>query len=61
MAKCKGCGAEIIWLKTKNDKAMPCDEKKQTIITESGETVTGYIPHWATCPKYKNFKKEVKR
>lgn len=23
----------------------------------SGETVTGYIPHWATCPAAKSFKK----
>lgn len=61
MAKCKGCGAEIIWLETKNGKAMPCDEKKQTIITENGETVTGYTPHWATCPRYKIFKKESKK
>lgn len=58
MANCRGCGAEIIWFKTKNDKSMPCDANKVTIITENGETVTGYIPHWTTCPKYKQFKKE---
>lgn len=27
-------------------------------ITENGETITGHIPHWATCPQFKNFKKE---
>lgn len=25
MAKCKSCGAEIIWIKTANGKSMPCD------------------------------------
>lgn len=44
MAKCKGCGAEIIWLETKNGKAMPCDEKKQTIITENGGNCDGIYP-----------------
>ena len=27
MSKCKSCGAEIIWIKTKNGKNMPCDAK----------------------------------
>lgn len=25
MSKCKSCGAEIIWIKTKSGKTMPCD------------------------------------
>ena len=28
MPKCKGCGAEIIWIKTKDDKSMPCDPEQ---------------------------------
>lgn len=28
MAKCKACGADIIWIKTKNGKPMPCDSQK---------------------------------
>lgn len=49
MNKCKGCGADIIWIKTRAGKAMPCDatpvtywqnEKgKQTIITPDGATL----------------------
>lgn len=27
MSVCKSCGAEIIWIKTKNGKNMPCDAK----------------------------------
>lgn len=60
MAKCKGCGAEIIWITTIFGKQMPCNAEKTTIITDGGQTITGHIPHWATCPKYKDFKKEKK-
>lgn len=56
MSKCKGCGKEIIWLKTKAGKSMPCELEKTTIITESGDTVIGRIPHWANCPNFKDFK-----
>lgn len=56
-AKCKGCQADIVWIKTTNGKNMPCDPKKVVIVTENGETVSGYTPHWATCSQYKKFKK----
>jgi len=56
MAKCRGCGAEIIWLQTEKGKPMPCDPGKVTVVTEKGQVVSGYIPHWATCPKAKEFK-----
>jgi hypothetical protein len=44
-AKCRGCGAEIIWAKTARGKRMPFDR----------ETLE---PHWATCPQAKEFKGE---
>lgn len=56
MSKCRGCKADIIWVKTKAGKAMPCDPKKVTIVTEEGETVQGYIPHWVSCPVANRFK-----
>lgn len=59
MSKCKGCNANIIWIKTKAGKQMPCNVEKITIVTEQGETITGYMPHWATCPEYKKFKTSV--
>lgn len=34
MAICKGCGAEILWIKTNNGKIMPCNANTTTIITE---------------------------
>lgn len=59
MAKCKGCNADIIWIKTKNDKIMPCNAEKTTIVTTQGETIIGHVPHWATCSKSQNFKKKA--
>jgi len=50
MAKCKACGAEIIWIKTQSGKNMPCDKKpvmywkkqgtKGKVVTKNGEVVT---------------------
>lgn len=49
MARCKSCGAPIVWIGMPSGKAMPCDaeqvvyradkEGKETIITPNGETI----------------------
>ncbi|WP_046180362.1 hypothetical protein [Domibacillus tundrae] len=57
MSKCRGCGAEIQWIKTDSGKAMPADMQKQTIITASGQVVNGFTSHFATCPQANNFRK----
>ena len=50
MAKCKGCGAEIKWIKTMAGKSMPCDAEAVTywekvgavgkIVTPNGEVIS---------------------
>ena len=50
MAKCKSCGAEIIWLKTTSGKSMPCDavqvmywqrdKAKGKVVTPNGEVLS---------------------
>lgn len=80
MPNCRGCGRNIIWIKTGTGKSMPCDPDPVTywekpkapgkIITKNGMTIScvfdgdlqsatgiGFRPHWATCPKYRDFKK----
>jgi len=47
LAKCKGCGAIIYWLLTKNYKWMP--------VNPDGEF------HWTTCPQASKFKKISKK
>lgn len=75
MSRCKGCGAEIDWVRMKSGKSMPVDPEpvfveeggNQVFITDEGDTITGtateskrgevaFVPHWATCPAYKQFK-----
>lgn len=58
MAKCKSCGAEIVWITTINGKSMPCNAEKTTIVTEDGKTITGHISHFATCPQAATFRKK---
>ncbi|MBE6972551.1 MAG: hypothetical protein E7440_01530 [Ruminococcaceae bacterium] len=77
MSRCKGCGAEIDWVRMKSGKSMPVDPEpvfvaeggNQVFITDEGDTITGtatesktgevaFVPHWATCPAYKQFKRK---
>ena len=58
MYLCKKCNQEIVWITTKNNKKMPCDNKKTTIVTEKGEVITGYVPHWSTCAFADEFRKK---
>ena len=36
MAKCRSCGAEIIWIKTPDGKLMPCDAAPVYYCAKSG-------------------------
>jgi hypothetical protein len=61
MAKCKSCGAEIIWMKTINGKNIPVD------MDEDLKDDTGKFPaefdadrmttHFETCPDAKSFRR----
>ena len=65
MSNCKGCGASIIWIKTKKGKNMPIDAKpvKAYIKSEDAQVdlytmVDVHLTHWGTCPKSRAFKKK---
>jgi hypothetical protein len=62
---CKGCGAEIKWIKTGAGKHMPIDAVpvkvyvKLTILgEESWRFVEGFVPHWATCLDADKFRRK---
>lgn len=78
---CRGCGAEIVWIKTEAGKSMPCDpvmvpfwerpKASGKIITQRGRVIScdltgerdfvtgfGYISHFSTCPKSRQFKRK---
>lgn len=61
---CRGCFAEIHFIRMESGKMMPCDweiqygDGKVTLVTHDGKMtvkagaeVQGYVPHFATCPK----------
>jgi hypothetical protein len=76
MAECRGCGAEIKWIRSKKGKPIPCEVKPalytplwhvgakvvtpegevKTII-EGGESIFGYLSHFATCPFAERFRR----
>jgi hypothetical protein len=61
MATCKGCGKEIKWITMATGAKMPVDEMPQKMIQikeNIGESITVFMPHWATCSKADNFRKE---
>lgn len=49
-AKCRSCGRQIWWAKTKNDKNMP--------INACGAE---FESHFASCPAANKFRKEAKK
>ena len=65
LTDCKGCGQKIFFIKTPQGKSMPLDAKPAFFYQETlaatglmGWTRSqGYVPHWATCKKAKDFKK----
>lgn len=50
MAKCKGCGAQIVWIGTPGGKSIPCDPEqvmywekakaKGKVVTPNGEVLS---------------------
>lgn len=49
MSKCRNCGADLMWVRTKAGRNMPCNTEKvffikggpETFVTEKGDIVTG--------------------
>jgi hypothetical protein len=65
--KCRGCGADIIWVTTDRGRTMPLDAKpeKRFVIdvfidgkAHRAELVDTYISHFATCPRADEFRKK---
>lgn len=71
MSKCRSCGAEVIWVRTVNNKNMPVDVNKVqhgNIILDddaSGYTVAtvvkagegDYVSHFSTCGEAADWRK----
>lgn len=57
LERCKGCGADIRFRQARSGKWMPCDPELVTILSKSGDVVTGYVPHFVTCPDADQFRR----
>jgi hypothetical protein len=58
--KCRSCQAEIIWVKTKSGKVMPCDPLLESFITADGRVMFGYKSHFSTCPDANSWRSKNK-
>lgn len=69
MSKCKGCGAGIRFARTAKGKMMPLDVKPRTFFKIETDwegkdhlrVEQGFVSHFETCPKSKQFKKGPKK
>lgn len=70
MAKCKSCGARVIWARTKNGKPTPLNADPVpdgTMYVRDGvarhvdlltpKDTPWYMPHFATCPQADEWRK----
>jgi hypothetical protein len=55
MSKCKSCGAEIEWMKTKNGKNIPVDV--ETYHGEKTFDPSKHQTHFITCPNAEEHRK----
>ncbi len=69
MAKCKGCGAEIIWARSENNKMVPLDAKAPVYVLtiredcsqvgearcQRAEKGRAFVSHFSTCSKANEF------
>jgi hypothetical protein len=55
-AICKGCGAEIAFVKSQAGKMIPVNARYTTVVTDDGTTVRGRVSHFATCPRAEQFR-----
>ena len=65
MSTCRLCGADIEWLEMHpSGKRMPANSpgEKRLVRLPDGDgravLVDAYLPHWATCPKAAEARKE---
>jgi len=61
MPKCKFCPAELVWRKTKNDKTIPLEAGKVSIMNKRGEIHSGEIVHWGRCPGTEEARKPTEK
>lgn len=59
ITKCRGCGADIVWLKTSSGKNIPVNYKKDVDFKIFDPK--NHEAHFSTCPQAKEFRREKKQ
>jgi len=64
ISKCRSCGLNVVWVKTKGGKIMPVDLFDKITGLQIDEKVDVYdakimTSHFATCPDAKKWRKMV--
>lgn len=54
---CRSCQRPIRWVKTRNGKSMPVDDKIVTIITQNGDVMKGWQSHFVSCPASEQYRR----
>lgn len=64
ITQCRSCGAEVMWVLTKNDKRMPIDassaneeERARVLPGAIAHDPKRHISHFATCPESTKWRK----
>jgi hypothetical protein len=60
ISKCRGCKADIIWIKTEKGKSIPIDAKPIKAYSRGLHLYIledVHLPHWSTCPDAEQFRK----
>lgn len=60
-AKCKACGAPILWVEMASGKKMPLDARPVSMVEVKegiGQVIQVYQAHFATCPGAEQFRKK---
>lgn len=69
MGRCRSCGKELVWAKTRNGKSIPLEAcapsegnvriDAQDGLAHVGQTGSGpYLCHFATCPKADSWRRD---
>ena len=64
VAKCRSCQAEILWFTTAAElRPMPVDRDPLPLVKAvyhdgpKPRSIIVAVPHWATCPQYKEWRR----
>lgn len=61
MPKCRSCGADLTYIRTKSGRLMPVSGSRLTLVTDAGEIITGRESHFASCPGANEHRKPKER